>query len=62
MHITYEYILTRTHSHVYKYTFIYLFIHTATRVQILDETDGVFHSTNTNRERYESNYSPSSYG
>ena len=35
---------------------------TATRVQILDETDGISHSTNTQGERYESNNSPSSYG
>ena len=35
---------------------------TATRVQILDETDYILHSTNNPWERYESNYSPSSYG
>ena len=28
----------------------------------LDETDCISHSTNTLGERYESNYSPSSYG
>ena len=33
------------------------YLNTATRVQILDETDCISH-----RERYESNYSPSSYG
>ena len=33
-------------------------MNTATRVQILDETDCISHSTN----RYESKYSPSSYG
>ena len=32
---------------------------TATRVQIVDETDCISHST---REKYESNYSLSSYG
>ena len=35
---------------------------TATRVQILDETDCISHSTNTLWERYESNYSLPSYG
>ena len=35
---------------------------TATRVQILDETDCISHSTNTLGKRYDSNYSTSSYG
>ena len=35
---------------------------TAARVQILDETDCISHSTNTPWGRYEYNYSPSSYG
>ena len=33
-----------------------------TQVQILDEAVCIFHGVNTFLERYESNYSPTSYG
>ena len=34
----------------------------ATHVQILDEIDCISYNTNTLIKRYESNYSPTSYG
>ena len=71
----YIYTHTHTHTHIYMHNYIFIFrrcswckgyrrrgMDTATRVQILDETDCISHSTNNPWESYESNYPPSSYG